>query len=367
MGKPLFPSFLAMANLPHIRRVALASKLAGLRHPVAEAVTEEFFRRHPDWADRYGPQGRERGIEDAEFHLDFLAGALLAGEPEAFAEYVRWARRVLEARGIEGRFLRENLEQIGGALNLRLEEEARSAIEPVLHAGLAACDGLVDRTSSPRPEDGLAAERRLYLQAILRGQRKGALGILLECHRAGRPVLDLYLKILQPAQYEVGRLWESNAITVAEEHMATAATQSAMAGLYPLLPQNLPCHGRMVLTGVQGELHQVGANMVADVLELEGWEVRFLGTNLPPAGILRVIEEQRPDAVGISATMLFNLSRVQDLIERVRALPIPTPQIVVGGAAFRTATEAWREVGADACGRDLEHAIEILCGQRASG
>jgi MerR family transcriptional regulator, light-induced transcriptional regulator len=109
-------------------------------------------------------------------------------------------------------------------------------------------------------------------------------------------------------------------------------------------------------------MHQVGANMVADVLEIHGWEVRFLGTNLPQAGILRLVEEQRPDVVGISATMLFNLPRVRELVTGIRALPIPQPRILVGGAAFRAAADAWREVGADACGLDLEQAIELLCG-----
>jgi methanogenic corrinoid protein MtbC1 len=214
----------------------------------------------------------------------------------------------------------------------------------------------------------LAAERRLYLQAVLRGHRDAALGIVVESHNAGHPVLDLYLKILQPAQYEIGRLWERNVITVAEEHMATAITQFVMARLYPLVPQKQqPCRGRMILTGVEGEMHQVGANMVADVVEIHGWEVCFLGTNLPQAGILRVVEEQRPDVVGISATMLFNLPRVRDLIEAVRALPIPRPRIIVGGAAFRTAAGAWREVGADACGLNVEHAIELLCGESGLG
>lgn len=357
-----------MEVLSHPQRVALASKLAHLRQPVAEAVTEEFFRRHPDWADRYGPRGRERGIEDAQFHLDFLGGALIAGDPQAFAEYVRWARRVLEARGIEARFLRENLEQIGGALALRLDGDARPAVEEVVRTGLAACDEPAGGVPADEAEGALAAERRLYLQAVLRGQRDAATGIVVQSHKAGHSVLDLYLKILQPTQYEVGRLWERNTITVAEEHMATAITQSVMARLYPLVPQKeQPCRGRMVLTGVQGEMHQVGANMVADVVEIHGWEVRFLGTNLPQAGILRVIEEQRPDAVGISATMLFNLPRVRDLIEAVRAQPIPQPRIIVGGAAFRTAAGAWREVGADACALDLEQAIELLCGENGSG
>ncbi|HYO13152.1 MAG TPA: cobalamin B12-binding domain protein, partial [Thermoanaerobaculia bacterium] len=72
---------------------------------MAEAVTAEFFARHPDWVQRYGDKGWERGIEDAGFHIDFLAGALEVGAPEAFGEYVRWARRVLEARGIAAAFL----------------------------------------------------------------------------------------------------------------------------------------------------------------------------------------------------------------------------------------------------------------------
>jgi len=236
-----------------------------------------------------------------------------------------------------------------------------------VHAGLLACDEPAGTVPPQQPEDALAAERRLYLQAILHGQRNAATGIVLAAHHAGHSLLDLYLKILQPTQYEVGRLWESNKITVAEEHMATAITQSVMAQLYPLLPQEQPCYGRLVLTGVQGEFHQLGGHMVADVLEARGWEVRFLGTNLPHAGILRVIEEQRPDAVGISATMLFSLPKVRDLIESIRALPEPQPRrIVVGGAAFRAAPGAFREIGADACGLDLEQAIAILCGEARS-
>jgi hypothetical protein len=229
--------------ISHRERLALAASFADLRQPVAEAVTDEFFRRHPDWVDRYGKPGRARAIEDAQYHLDFLSSALIAGEPQAFADYVRWARRVLEARGIGVRFLRENLVQIGETLTSRLGP-GKPAVEGVVHAGLLACDEPPGLAPPPQAEGELAPERRLYLQAILHGQRSAAAGIVLEAHHAGRPVLDLYLKILQPAQYEVGRLWESNAISVAEEHMATAITQSVMARLYPLLPRQVPADSR---------------------------------------------------------------------------------------------------------------------------
>ena len=64
------------------------------RDRVASEVTEEFLCRHPDWVDRYGERARIRGIEDARFHVDFLAGAVAAGGPEPFAAYARWAARV---------------------------------------------------------------------------------------------------------------------------------------------------------------------------------------------------------------------------------------------------------------------------------
>ena len=102
-----------------------------------------------------------------------------------------------------------------------------------------------------------------------------------ELLREGHPVLDVYLGVFQESLYQVGRLWESNVITVAEEHMATAITQFVLGQTYSQLPAPGDRRGNVVLTGVAGELHQVGANMVADVLESQGFDVRFLGTNMP--------------------------------------------------------------------------------------
>ena len=104
--------------------------------------------------------------------------------------------------------------------------------------------------------------------------------------KQGHPVVDLYTEVLQGAMYRIGRLWEENQITVAREHMATAITQFVIAHLYPLIRLAPKPRGRIVLTGAEGEQHQVGANVVADVLEASGWDVRFLGTNTPVSGVL---------------------------------------------------------------------------------
>jgi len=76
--------------------------------------------------------------------------------------------------------------------------------------------------------------------------------------------------------------------------------------------------------------------MVADVLEADGWDVRFLGSNMPHAGILQAIEDHQADILAISATILFNVPHVRALIAEVgNRFGAAAPQIVVGGAAFR--------------------------------
>src|SRR5215472_1202496 len=93
-------------------RRRLSEKLWSRRDALATRVNTEFFDRHPDWRERYGHKGVERGREDACFHIDFLRGAVEADSAPAFMDYVSWTARVLGARGIAPDFLAENLQQI---------------------------------------------------------------------------------------------------------------------------------------------------------------------------------------------------------------------------------------------------------------
>lgn len=209
-------------------------------------------------------------------------------------------------------------------------------------------------------DDPLTLSRRLFLQAILAGRREAAVAIVLEAHNAGHDLRDLYVEIFQEALYEVGRLWEANRITVADEHMATAITQYVVARVYERLPVAGERRGRAVITGVQGELHQVGANMVADLLEADGWDVRFLGTDMPLDGILKTAGDHQANLLGISATMLFNLPQVIELVERTRTeLGAAAPRIILGGGAFRLLPELPAELKVDAVATELRQGVEL--------
>jgi methanogenic corrinoid protein MtbC1 len=316
-----------------------------------------FLETHPEWLLKYGDRARKFGLEDAQFHIDFLRGAVEAGSIQAFEDYCEWAAGLLKSRAIASHFLVENLTQIETALHSELSPEERTAIARIMAAGRAACDR--ERARPAEPDTPLALTRDVYLQSILIGARAGSVQIVEEAMRNGAGVFDIYVQVFQESLYEVGRLWAAGKISVSVEHRATAITQLVMAGIYsravpvrPTTPQR-----QSIVTGVAGELHQIGANMVADVLENAGWNVEFLGTDAPHTGIVDAVLAQRSDLLCISATMLFNVPNVARLIRDLRARS-PKLRVLIGGAAFRAKPDLWLDIGADGFAPNLNTAVE---------
>jgi methanogenic corrinoid protein MtbC1 len=346
-----------LSGIEFRRRTGIAGAIRAVRSPVAEEVTNAFLARHPEWKERYGDRARQFGIQDAGYHQDFLAAAIETGELETFRDYGVWAARMLMARDIAPGFLAENLEQVGQALRIRLSEPEADIVDSFIRAGIEGC-----LQGEGKEEPALAGQleqlTRMYADAAIRGGRPAALNLMLGAVRQGHAVLDLY-EVLQRAMYRIGRLWQENKITVAQEHMATAITQFVIAHLYTLIEPQDRFRGRIVITGVQGELHQVGANMVADVLEANGWDVRFLGCNVPIGGALEAIDEHKADLLGISSTMPFHVSSVASLIDSVRAKGARRIRILLGGGAFRSAPLLYKEIGADGYADDLRSAVAL--------
>jgi methanogenic corrinoid protein MtbC1 len=343
-------------------RSRLARKLVSIKQDVAQSLTDDFFAEHPGWVERYGERGREHCTADACFHVEFLAGAIEAGSPEAFGDYARWTARMLGARGIAAHTLEQNLAQLERRLGAVLPPEEREAVLAFLARGRSAC---LQPEPAPgeQPSDGpLGLTAQIFLSAILGGRRQAALNVVEEAWRAGHNLVDIYADVFAQSLHRIGRLWELNKITVAQEHTATSITQYAIAAIYPrLVPAAVP-RGAMVVTGVAGELHQIGANLVADAMEANGWTVRFLGTNLPHSSVLSAVQEISADVLCVSTTMVPSLPSAADLVRTVRGhLGERAPRIVVGGSAYRLAADFSREVGAVAAITDLRQAIATLC------
>lgn len=346
-------------EMPVRERRACASALRARKSHIAASANDEFFRRHPDWHARFGESAHRRGVEDAGFHVEFLAGAMECGEPGAFVSYVAWLMDVLGARGIGADHVAESLELVGREAMAVVDSGGRESLDRLLLAGIARTQlaaipltEQADGSTSP-----MSNASRAFVQALLQGERQGALGIAREALRVAAHPTDVYVEVFQRSLEEIGRRWQLNRITVAQEHMATAVVQFVLAQLYSSLDRNAPVRGTAIVTGVAGELHQVGANLVADALELDGWRVRFLGANVPHDGIVEAVNEFKADLVGISATMLFNIDPVANLVDGLRSLPGGrVPRVLVGGSAFRSSPQLWKDLGADGFAVDVRGA-----------
>ena len=128
---------------------------------------------------------------------------------------------------------------------------------------------------------------------------------------AGVSVPELYLEVIRPAQYEIGRLWQANLVTVAEEHVATSVSQLALSMRYPSIPRDPPNGRRVLVACVGGERHDLGARMVSDFYEMAGYSVRFLGANVEAERLLAILREDPPDLLGLSVTMTFNVESLR--------------------------------------------------------
>jgi len=174
-----------------------------------------------------------------------------------------------------------------------------------------------------------------YLRSLLGGERASCRQIASELLEAGVPVRALYSDLFSTSLYRVGELWQSNKISVATEHRATAMTEDVMNRVVsPKIFAHDPSGRSLIVSCIPKEFHQMGGRMVADIAEMNGWDTHFLGANTQLPALLGLIDEKKPDALGLSMALYVNLPTLRQTIEGVRKLH-PSLPIWLGGQAFR--------------------------------
>lgn len=189
--------------------------------------------------------------------------------------------------------------------------------------------------------------RANFLDALLARDSARARQTIERALEQGAPVPDLYLGVLGPALQEIGHRWAMGKLNIAEEHYATAVAQSILDGLSRRL-HRAERDGRLaVVTGTPGEQHALGARMVTDFLEADGWEVMLLGPGAPAADVVALVEHEQPDLVALSTATAGALDGVAEVLAALAALN-PKPFIVAGGQFWTARTRATAfELGAD--------------------
>ncbi len=170
--------------------------------------------------------------------------------------------------------------------------------------------------------------------------------------------MDVELHVIQPSLYDIGKAWQANRVTVAKEHMATAIALSVMTVGLLRSPAPATIGKRVLLACVEGNDHAVGLRMVADAFQLAGWDVQYLGANMPGAAIIRQAADWRADLVGLSVSFAQQLRIVKQVIAQLRGrVGDARPAVIIGGLAVNRFSQLADMVGADACGADAQAAV----------
>jgi methanogenic corrinoid protein MtbC1 len=337
----------------------LAEAITSRCHALAETIVAQYQTLDAP-SDARESKAR-RGDQQAEVVqlLLHLAESAAVSRPSLFSEHVAWVKIALFSRRESCEPLFSKLHVLREVLSQELPTElARHACQYVE----AALDRLPVMPSTlpafldqDQPLSSLAGQ---YLGSLLRGDRRLAGELILNAVRDGTPVEDVYLHVFQRSQREIGRLWQVSRLTVAQEHYCTAATQSIMSQLCPYMLPMKKKGRRLVAACVGGELHEIGMRMVADVLEMQGWDAYYLGADTPASSVVQALMDRQADVLGISAATTLRARAVAGLINAVRGEPMcRRVKILVGGELFNRAPGLWQEVNADGCAADAAQAV----------
>jgi diguanylate cyclase (GGDEF)-like protein len=175
--------------------------------------------------------------------------------------------------------------------------------------------------------------------ALVAGSARAAQDVSDQAFAVDRNAAAVQARVIAPAMWRIGELWEQGKASIADEHLATAISHQIAARLFGQLLASAP-RGRecVVLAATMGEHHVLGLRMAADVLEGVGYDVKYLGSDVPLESLLQACDRYRPAVVGLTINMSLNVPTLLWEIEGLAKLD-PAPAVMVGGRALAAAID----------------------------
>ncbi len=199
-----------------------------------------------------------------------------------------------------------------------------------------------------------------YLEPLLRGDRIACRAVIEEALQSGIPANSVYVHIVWPVMLEIEKLLRVDKITAVQEHLATRVNRTIVDQLQNKLPRRPRKNKRMVVCCAAEELQELGAQMITDLFESDGWEVRFLGGGLTNDDILAFIHEYAPAILSIHGTSPKQAPNVRRLIDTIKSVSAwPDMRIMVSGGLFDRAEGLWQEMEADLYAPTPLEALEL--------
>ena len=193
-------------------------------------------------------------------------------------------------------------------------------------------------------------------QNVIDGNAASVPNLVKQAMSEGVPPEKILNKGLISGMAEVGRLFEEGEFFVPEMLIAARAMKAGLELLRPhLAAANVKAVGKVILGTVQGDLHDIGKNLVGMMLEGAGFEVIDLGTDVSPDKFVAAVKEHKPDLVGCSALLTTTMPKMKTTIEALTEAGLRgSVKVMIGGAPITEKYAA--EIGADLYAPDASSA-----------
>lgn len=313
--------------------------------------------------EELGNRGIKQMLQCVQYLVDFLYIDLILEDEKILEKYARWIFQLLcpLMTHLGDRRIRDilvnNYEATRSCMEKVISEDMRPKLNSLLDCAIQAT---IDECGVSSLKQNIAGEyeeeTKQYLSKMLQSDTKGAMSLIMAYIKDGIPLSNVCVEIVAESMRRVGDLWHQSQISVDTGHCCTSITQIALSQLYPLIFGQEQKGKSVLVACVESELHEMGARMVADLFEYNGWDSIYLGAAVPVESLSSAVMQHQPDLVTLSVTMPQHLLICMDAVERLRNVA-PEIKIAVGGNAFSD-TDIWKRWRVDACIHDARELVK---------
>jgi len=199
-----------------------------------------------------------------------------------------------------------------------------------------------------------------YLSGLIEGDRGYCQSVIEETLQSGVVANQVYMNVIWPIMNEVDRLYRRDIISSAQESFATRINRMIVDQLQNKLPKKPQVEKRIVISSAASERGELGAQMIADLFESNGWQVRFLGSSVNNDDIIEFVQSYQPDILVVFGMQAKKAPDVRQLIDKLKTInACPHMQIMLSGGIFDHAEGLWEEIGADLYAETPAQAVKI--------
>lgn len=321
----------------------IESNAPNLVESVMQCIYEESFEKLK------GSERIEKSRRDLKYIYNYLSEAVYFDNKEIFEDFSSWLNNLFKNIGLEEKTFIKTYRCIIDKNQEYFDKKEEKYLNNIIEDSIAFVVNTQKETKSFIDKNNHhSGYAKRYLELLLDSKKRKARQLIIDDALNNMGVDEIYLDIFQPVQQEVGRLWHLNEVSVAQEHYISSVTQLIMSQLYPHFLSMGGKKGNIVTTAVGNELHEIGIRMVADLLEVDGYDTIHLGANTPDFSIVETLENNNTKLIGISVTLPIHLKKLDNLVKSIRKNDsLNNIKIIVGGYAFNKQPNLYQQFDVD--------------------